>query len=138
MPYAMDADGEWVLSMATARPGVLVSAPAIRPTALGVSMSKAYFSPTAVKAAELIISRVMMISVLPLLRKESKNPGPAWIPMVKMNSTNPKLPNSLGMITPKCPNSKAIKITAETSRDNPLILILPNMKPNATIRKRAK
>ena len=35
----MDANGEFVLSMATASPGVLVSAPAIRPTTLGVSMS---------------------------------------------------------------------------------------------------
>ena len=48
----MDARGELVLSMATAKPGVLVSAPAIRPTTLGVSISNAYFSPTAVRQAE--------------------------------------------------------------------------------------
>ena len=73
---------------------------------------------------------------LPLLRKESKKPGPACMPMVKMNSTSPKLPSSLGMMTPKCPNSRAMKITADTSSDNPLILILPNMKPRATMRNR--
>ena len=124
--------------MATASPGVLVRAPAISPTTLGVSMSKAYFSPTAVRAAEQMMSRVMMISVLPLLRKESKNPGPAWMPMVKMKSTSPKFPNSLGMMTPKCPNSRAMKMTAETSSESPLILILHNMKPKATMRKSAK
>ena len=134
----MDASGEWVLSMATASPGVLVSAPAMSPTTLGVSMSKAYFSPVAVRAAEQIMSRVMMMRVFPLLRKESKKPGPACMPMVKMNSTSPKLPSSLGMMTPKCPNSRAMKITADTSSDNPLILILPNMKPRATMRNRAK
>lgn len=48
----MEANGEFVLSIATARPGVLVNAPAINPTTLGVSMSKAYFSPTAVRQAE--------------------------------------------------------------------------------------
>ena len=41
----MDASGEWVLSMATASPGVLVSAPAMSPTTLGVSMSKGIFQP---------------------------------------------------------------------------------------------
>jgi hypothetical protein len=70
--------------------------------------------------------------------KEEKNPGPAWMPMVKMKSTSPKFPNSLGMMTPKCPNSRAMKMTAETSSESPLILILPNMKPKATIRKSAK
>ena len=124
--------------MATASPGVLVRAPAISPTTLGVSMSKAYFSPTAVRAAEQMMSRVMMISVLPLLRKESKNPGPAWIPMVKMNNTNPIFPNSLGMITPKWPNNKAMKITADTSSERPLICIRPSMNPSAMIRNRAK
>jgi hypothetical protein len=58
--------------------------------------------------------------------------------MVKMKSTKPKFPNSLGMITPKCPKRRAMKITADTSRDNPLILILPSINPNATIRKREK
>ena len=47
----MDANGEFVLSMATASPGVLVSAPAIKPTTLGVSMSKRYLSPIAVREA---------------------------------------------------------------------------------------
>ena len=124
--------------MATAKPGVLVSAPATSPTTLGVSMPNAYFNPTAVRQAELMISMVIMISVFPLLRKESKNPGPAWIPMVKIKSTNPKFPSYLGIITPKCPKRRAMKITADTSSDSPLILILPNMKPNATIRKREK
>ena len=78
------------------------------------------------------------MSVFPLLRKESKKPGPACMPMVNMNSTSPKFPSSLGIITPKCPKSRAMKITAETSSDNPLILILPNMKPKATMRKSAK
>jgi len=73
----MDANGEFVLSMATASPGVLVSAPAIKPTTLGVSMSKRYLSPIAVREAEQIISMVIMIRVLPLLRNESKKPGPA-------------------------------------------------------------
>ena len=73
----MEANGEFVLSIATARPGVLVNAPAINPTTLGVSMSKAYFSPTAVRQAEQIISIVIRISVFPLLLKESKNPGTA-------------------------------------------------------------
>ena len=45
---------------------------------------------------------------------------------------------SLGMIIPKCPNSNATKITAETSKDTPLILIEPNMQPNATITKSEK
>ena len=73
----MDANGEFVLSMATASPGVLVSAPAIKPTTLGVSMPKRYLSPIAVREAEQIISMVIMIRVLPLLRNESKKPGPA-------------------------------------------------------------
>ncbi len=73
----MDANGEFVLSMATASPGVLVSAPAIKPTTLGVSMSNRYLSPTAVREAEQIISMVIMIRVFPLLRNESKKPGPA-------------------------------------------------------------
>ena len=134
----MEAKGECVLSIATAKPGVLVNAPAIRPTTLGVSMSNAYFSPTAVRQAEQMISIVMRINVFPLLRKESKNPGHAWIPIVKIKSTKPKFPNSLGMMTPKCPKRSAIKITADTSRDNPLILTLPSINPNATIRKREK
>ena len=134
----MEAKGELVLSIATASPGVLVSAPAIKPTTLGVSMSKAYFSPTAVRLADRMMSTVRIISVFPLLLKESKNPGPACIPIVKMKSTRPKFPNSLGMITPKCPNSNAMKITADTSSDSPLILILPNMKPSATMRKSEK
>ena len=73
----MDASGELVLSIATASPGVLVSAPAISPTTLGVSISNAYFNPIAVSEAEQIISIVIRINVFPLLRKESKNPGPA-------------------------------------------------------------
>ena len=48
--------------------------------------------------------------------------------MVKIKSTKPKFPNSLGMITPKCPKSKAMKITADTSSDKPFILILPSNK----------
>ena len=134
----MEARGDCVLSMATARPGVLVSAPATRPTMLGVSMPQAYFRPTAVSAAEPTMSNVSRISVLPLLRNESKKPGPAWMPMVKMNNTRPKLPNSLGMTTPKCPKSNAMNITAETSSDKPLIFIRPSMKPKATMRNRAK
>lgn len=55
-----------------------------------------------------------------------------------MKSTKPKFPNSLGMITPKWPNSKAMNITADTSRDSPLIFMRPNINPRATIRKRAK
>ena len=73
----MDANGEFVLSIATASPGVLVSAPAISPTTLGVSISNKYFKPTAVREAEQIIRIVIRINVFPLLRKESKNPGPA-------------------------------------------------------------
>ena len=114
----MEAKGEFVLSIATASPGVLVNAPAIRPTTLGVSMSNAYFSPTAVSPADRIMSTVRIISVFPLLLKESKNPGPACIPIVK--------------------NNNAMKITADTSSDSPLILILPNIKPNATMRKSEK
>ena len=134
----MEAKGEFVLSIATASPGVLVNAPAIRPTTLGVSMSNAYFSPTAVSPADRIMSTVRIISVFPLLLKESKNPGPACIPIAKINNTRPKFPNSLGIITPKCPNNNAMKITADTSSDSPLILILPNIKPNATMRKSEK
>ena len=97
----MEAKGELVLSMATASPGVLVSAPEIRPTMLGVSIPNANFKPTAATQAEAIMSKAMMISDFPLLQKESKKPGPACIPMVKIKRTNPKLPNSLGMNTPK-------------------------------------
>ena len=96
----MDASGDAVLSMATARPGVLVSAPAMSPTTLAVSMLHRYFSATAVSDADPMSSMVMMMSVFPLLRNESKNPGPACMPMVNMNSTSPKLPSSLGMNTP--------------------------------------
>ena len=78
-----------------------VTLPAIRPTILGVSISKIYLNKIPVKHAEPTINNVRIMSVLPLERKESKNPGPAWIPMVKMNNTNPIFPNSLGMITPK-------------------------------------
>ena len=60
------------------------------------------------------------------------------MPIVKMNSTKPKLPSSLGMNTPKCPNRSAIKITAETSSETPFTLIFPNMNPNATITNKAK
>jgi len=97
----MDAADDCVESIATAKPGVLVNAPAIRPTILGVSISKIYLNKIPVKHAEPTINNVRIMSVLPLERKESKNPGPAWIPMVKMNNTNPIFPNSLGMITPK-------------------------------------
>ena len=38
--------------MATARPGVLVRAPAIRPTMLGVSMPRAYLKMIPVMLAE--------------------------------------------------------------------------------------
>ena len=62
----MDANGEFVLSIATANPGVLVKAPAINPTTLGVSISNAYFKPTAVRQAEQIMSIVMRISVFTL------------------------------------------------------------------------
>ena len=124
--------------MATASPGVLVNAPAINPTTLGVSIPKAYFNPTAVNEAEATINIVIRINVLPFVRKESKKPGPAWIPMVKMNNTNPKLPNSLGIETPKCPKSKAMKITADTSRETPRILIRPSINPKATMRNKAK
>ena len=96
----MDANGEFVLSIATAKPGVLVNAPAIRPTILGVSISKAYFNPIAVNEADAIIKSVISIKVFPLLLNESKNPGPACIPMVKINSTYPKFPNSFGILTP--------------------------------------
>ena len=73
----MDASGDCVLSIATAKPGVLVKAPAISPTTLGVSIPKAYFKPIAVRQAEAIINIVIKIRVLPFVRKESKNPGPA-------------------------------------------------------------
>ena len=91
-----------------------------------------------VRAAEAISKAVMMMRVLPLLLNESKKPGPAWMPMVNMKRTRPKLPKSFGINTPKWPKSKAMKITADTSSDTPLILILPNMKPKATMVKRAK
>ncbi len=97
----MEAEEDWVVSIATAKPGVLVSAPAISPTMLGVSIPKAYLNIKPVKQAEPTINKVRIISVFPFDRKESKNPGPACIPMVKMNNTKPKLPSSLGMITPK-------------------------------------
>ena len=102
---------ECVLSIATARPGVLVSAPAISPTRLGVSIPTTYLSIKPVRLADPTIRSVSMINVFPFERKESKNPGPACMPMVKMNNTKPKFPSSLGMITPKCPNRRAIKIT---------------------------
>ena len=131
----MEASGDCVLSMATANPGVLVSAPAISPTRLGVSMSKKYFSPTPVRQAEATISKVIRISVFPLLRNELKKPGPAWIPMVKINNTSPKFPSSLGIDTPQWPNASAMKMTADTSSESPAILIRPSIKPKATIRK---
>ena len=83
-------------------------------------------------------SMAMTMSALPLLRKESKKPGPACMPMVKIKRTSPKLPSSLGMNTPKCPKSKAMKITADTSRESPLTLMRPNIKPSATIRNNEK
>jgi len=134
----MEAEEECVLSIATARPGVLVSAPAISPTRLGVSIPTTYLSIKPVRLADPTIRIVSMINVFPFERKESKNPGPACMPMVKMNNTKPKFPSSLGMITPKCPNRRAIKITADTSRERPLICILPNMNPKAIIRNKAK
>ena len=51
---------------------------------------------------------------------------------------NPKLPNSLGILTPQWPKARAMKITAETSSDSPAILMRPNMNPKATIRKTEK
>ena len=134
----MDAAEEPVASIAAANPGVLVNAPAIKPAISSVGMPKAYMSPMPVRQADTTIKRVTRIKVFPLLRKESKKPGPAWIPIVKIKSTSPKLPNSLGITTPKCPKSKAMKITAETSSEMPRILIFPNTKPNATIRNKAK
>ena len=96
----MEAEDECVLSIATASPGVLVSAPAISPTRLGVSIPIAYFNIRPVRLAEPTISKVSIISVFPFDRNESKNPGPACMPIVKMNNTKPKLPNSFGMTTP--------------------------------------
>ena len=124
--------------MATARPGVLVRAPAIRPTMLGVSMPKAYLKMIPVMLAEPTMRSARMMSVFPFERKESKKPGPAWIPMVKIKSTRPISPKALGMVTPKCPNSKAMKMTADTSSDRPLILIRPRINPSEMIRNKAK
>ena len=94
--------------------------------------------PMPVRQADSTMSNVMATSVFPLFWNESKNPGPAWMPMVKINSTSPKFPNSFGMTTPKCPNSKAMNITAETSREIPRILTFPSTKPKATMRNNAK
>ena len=58
--------------------------------------------------------------------------------MVKMKSTRPMSPKALGMVTPKCPNSKAMKITADTSSERPLILIRPRINPSEMIRNKAK
>ena len=124
--------------MATANPGVLVKAPAISPTRLGVSMPKAYFSPRPVRQADATIRIVIRINVFPLLRKESKNPGPAWMPMVKIKSTSPKFPSAFGIETPQWPKAKAIKITADTSNDKPITFTRPSIKPKATIKNTEK
>ena len=73
----MEAADDCVLSIATAKPGVLVNAPAISPTKLGVSMPKMYFKAMPVKLAEPTISSARIINVFPFDLKESKKPGPA-------------------------------------------------------------
>jgi hypothetical protein len=54
----MDAAEDCVLSMAAAKPGVLVSAPAIRPTTSGVFKPKIYLQITPVIQADPIINKV--------------------------------------------------------------------------------
>ena len=61
----MEAEEECVLSIATARPGVLVSAPAISPTRLGVSIPTTYLSIKPVRLADPTIRSVSMINVFP-------------------------------------------------------------------------
>ena len=105
---------------------------------LGVSRWNRYFIATAVRAAEPIIIAVRIMSTLPLLLNELKNPGPACMPIVNMNSTSPRSPNSLGITTPKWPKARATNITAEMSSDSPFILTLPSRKPSAIITNSAK
>ena len=97
----MEEDEEPVASIAAAKPGVLVNAPAINPTTLGVSMSNKYLEAIPVSAAVATINNVIIASTFPFALKEVKNPGPACIPIVKINSTSPKFPSSFGIITPK-------------------------------------
>ena len=66
----MEAAGELVVSMATASPGVLVSAPEISPTTLGVSISRIYLAITAINDADPTNIEVSMIKVLPLDRND--------------------------------------------------------------------
>ena len=134
----MEANGDCVLSIATASPGVLDNAPAISPTILGVSTSKRYLHATPVRQADKTNTNVTSSRLFPLLRNEWKKPGPACMPMVKINKTSPKLPSSFGMTTPQCPKASAINITADTSSDNPAIRTRPSIKPNATIRNTEK
>ena len=69
----MEAEEDWVVSIATAKPGVLVSAPAISPTMLGVSIPKAYLNIKPVKLAEPTINKVRIISVFPSTGKNRKS-----------------------------------------------------------------
>ena len=123
-----DADNdEPVASIAAARPGVEVKAPAKSPVTVAASISNSHPHRKETRPADPISIVVNTANCLPLLLKESKKPGPAWIPIVKINKIIPKFCRSDGIRIPKWPNNNAIKITAETSNDTPLILIDPSM-----------
>ena len=134
----MDASGEWVLSMATASPGVLVRAPAMRPTTLGGVYVEGVLQSYGCEGGGADDEQGDDDKRLALAPEGVEKSGTGLDADGEDEEHQPKFPNSLGMMTPKCPNSRAMKMTAETSSESPLILILPNMKPKATIRKSAK
>ena len=134
----MEANGEFVLSIATARPGVLVNALRINPTTLGVSMSKDILQSYRRQTGRANNKHSDKNQCLSFTSERIEKSGTGLNTDGKDKKHQTEVPQSLGMITPKCPKSKAMKITADTSSDKPFILILPSIKPNATIRKSEK
>ena len=64
----MEEDEEPVASIAAAKPGVLVNAPAINPTTLGVSMSNKYLEAIPVSAAVATINNVIIAEISQFFR----------------------------------------------------------------------
>ncbi len=131
----MDARGEEVASIATVSPGVLVRAPQSKPTASDLSILNNFINPKASNTPEITINEAKRARFRPCFLNESTNPGPACIPTVNMKSTIPIRSITGGIETPKCPNAKATKITADISNEMLAILTLPTIKPRVIITK---